>query len=62
MAKFQIEINLGNDAFANDERGEIARILEHVANLLKKYNMHNMSTYTLFDINGNDVGKAKRID
>lgn len=54
---FKLHIDLENDAFADDPRAEIARILKHLAN-----NIEDIDLYTLCycqnikDINGNFVG------
>jgi hypothetical protein len=59
MAKFQITINLENDAFKENEKAEIVRILkDDVIDLLEKGEM--IQRVYLFDVNGNKVGSAKK--
>lgn len=53
--KFTLTIDCDNAAFDDDAQYEIERILRVVANNLSKE--HGL-TQTLFDINGNKVGKC----
>jgi hypothetical protein len=59
MEKFQITINLGNDAFKENENSEIARILKTVVSLLLMDN-EPLTFYPLFDVNGNKIGSVKQ--
>jgi hypothetical protein len=56
MAKFILEINLGNGGMQSDEN--IAERLEHVAARLRQYGVDSArGEYPIRDINGNVVGK-----
>jgi len=54
---FRIFLNCDNAAFDDHGHGEIARILNAVANEIRKAEELPMYT-TLRDRNGNDVGRA----
>ena len=58
MAKFKIEIDLGNAAFEDSPMVEVSRILGHLAKELKDCDTL-ASPLALYDINGNRVGEAK---
>lgn len=50
-----IIINTDNDAFIEDNHGEIVRILESLVNAVH----HGREPSLLYDINGNKVGSVK---
>lgn len=52
--RFHLSINCNNDAFAEDDRGEVARI---VTELLAAWKFRaNAEGGKLYDVNGNAVG------
>jgi hypothetical protein len=53
-----ITMNLDNDAFAEDNGAEAARILHDLASHMKFETLEPGDVYTLTDINGNGVGRA----
>lgn len=53
---FRLYIRTDNDAFADDPRPEIARILRDIANRVESGDDYHHYR-TIFDINGNDVGR-----
>jgi hypothetical protein len=53
MATFTLKIRTNNDAFADDWRAEVARILDDAAEALRE----GYDAQRLRDINGNVVGK-----
>ncbi len=48
-----INFNMDNSAFENNEEREAARILEHIADQIKRMEVHGKCV----DINGNTIGK-----
>lgn len=64
--RFTIEIELVNDAFAEDAAGEIGRILNDVGWLVQALSARAAhwapapgARFAILDINGNHVGSAK---
>lgn len=58
---FILKFDTDSDAFADDPTIEIARILRHVADRVESG--EDCGRYlTVFDINGNDVGRFKHND
>jgi hypothetical protein len=58
MAKFKLEIDMGNAAFDDMPMDEVARILMHLARGLEGESFL-ASPLALHDINGNRVGEAR---
>lgn len=59
--RFAIEINLDNAAFDDDREGELARILEKLAQFVcRDYQLDDGLgvPWMVFDINGNMIGSA----
>lgn len=56
MSTLNINLNLDNDAFADDASAEVARILRKLADTVE--GAHPLDTFTLRDINGNVAGQA----
>jgi hypothetical protein len=59
--RFEVSINLGNDAFAKDRDGEISRILKDLAAEVEEGIVRISTEVDLKDSNGNTVGTAKYI-
>jgi hypothetical protein len=56
--RFNLYIDLQNDAFQQSPETEIARILRDVADRIEHSTKFDLSMYrTIRDINGNDVGR-----
>lgn len=60
---FTLTINCDNDAFHEDPNAEVARVLHETANRVISGDLdlpYGMATYnrTIYDINGNDIGRA----
>ena len=53
--KFTLSFNTDNDAFYNDENGEIARILHAVADKVHNFNLSAFHS-DVRDSNGNIIG------
>lgn len=58
MRTFTLTINLENDAFSPDAEPEVARILRVIADKLEENPGYPMYQ-TVFDVNGNDVGRFR---
>lgn len=58
MRTFTLTIDLENDAFSPDAEPEVARILRVVADKLEQNPGYPMYQ-TVFDVNGNDVGRFR---
>lgn len=56
MSAFHLTVNVDNAAFDPDPRPELARILRAVAQLVED-GEHIGHYLTVFDVNGNDVGR-----
>jgi hypothetical protein len=56
--KFALNITCNNDAFQPDAASEVIRILRDVANRMEQGDGAEFYR-TIFDINGNDVGRFK---
>ena len=56
MAKFTLEIELDNDAFADDADMEIARLLRDAAKRVNGGLLGRRGEMLLRDVNGNTVG------
>lgn len=59
MNKFTLAVDLTNDAFADDFRLELARILRETATRVMDGQFNAHGSRTIFDSNGNDVGRGK---
>jgi len=59
MEKFTLTIDLSNDAFADDYRFELTAILHNLARRVMDGHLNAHGSRTIFDQNGNDVGRAK---
>jgi hypothetical protein len=55
---FTLTINLENDAFSPEPEPEVARILRVIADKLEENPGYPMYQ-TVFDVNGNDVGRFR---
>lgn len=57
--RFTVSMTCESDAFADDPSREVARILCDIAESLDGYSQRLLQGYyhTVFDINGNDVGR-----
>lgn len=60
---FHVTLDCRNDAFDAERNVEVARILRKLAERLEAHELDlpaymTTNTATLFDINGNDVGRA----
>ena len=56
MADITIKINTDNDAFYDDERAELSRILHELANEAQHRRVSAMDEYRIKDLNGNSCG------
>jgi hypothetical protein len=56
MPRFQLQLNTDNAAFEDDSRGELARILRKTADHVEGGGEIEFFQ-TIFDLNGNDVGR-----
>lgn len=56
MAKFRLQIDMGNDAFVPDPGPEVARILREAATMIERGAWEGRKVR---DINGNTVGDWK---
>lgn len=54
MTKFVVEIDCDNAAFEDNMSGEVGRLLMNAARLVDS----GLENLPLFDINGNNVGRA----
>ena len=60
MSKLTIEIEMDNAAFDNNKAGEAWRILKELSSSCKLNQICQLKQdVSLFDINGNKVGKAE---
>lgn len=58
MKTFKLYIDLENDIFQEDPTHEVARLLRIIAEKLETEDPEDFSHYrTIFDLNGNDVGR-----
>lgn len=57
--KFQITIDMDNDAFAQSPETEIVRILQDVRERIETGDADSLAKMRLRDMNGNNVGEAK---
>mgnify|MGYP003622501111 CR=1 FL=1 len=56
--EFRLKIYLGNDAFSDDPRPEIARILNQLVNRILESDLYDLRNYqSIRDTNGNSVGQ-----
>jgi len=55
--KFKLEIDMDNDAFYQNRRLELVRILNSVIESIKTYGNDNFDI-RIKDINGNTIGRA----
>jgi len=53
--KFECEIDMDNDAFADDPQQELTRIFKEIISDMEDF-WHNNRTKAIYDINGNKVG------
>lgn len=58
--KFVLNVNCDNDTFAGDPRPEVSRILRDIAAQLDNGETAEFFR-TIFDANGNDVGRFKLV-
>jgi len=56
MGTFTVKIDTDNDAFVDDPTPELVRILQVIAETLASGRPYDMFQ-TIFDANGNDVGR-----
>lgn len=57
--RYALTIDLDNDAFQPDFKEELARLLLEEAKIIIKRGLDKDEAHTLYDINGNLVGRAK---
>lgn len=54
---FRLYVNLESDAFADDPRPELARLLREIAARVETSHQEIYWFQTILDVNGNDVGR-----
>ena len=60
MSEFIVKITTKGEAFDQDPGHEVARLLDKVAAKLREESIDSFThAQSLFDINGNDCGRAK---
>jgi hypothetical protein len=60
--KYEISIDVANDAFQDNQTTELIDILKQLARKLREYGKQESGdTIKLFDSNGNQVGQAKML-
>jgi DNA replication protein DnaD len=56
--EFRLKIYLGNEAFSEDPRPELARLLNQLAVKVLESDLYSLKNYqSIRDINGNSVGQ-----
>lgn len=56
LNRFSVNLSMDNDAFTEDPKGEVARILRKIAATIERDGFSGFFG-TILDANGNDVGR-----